>query len=113
MTPVKTKVVRITRPIIVYGEHADVDELHELPVHLANELIGSGVAEPEDPEEEPTTVRTDTPGHRDPTPASREPVPQRRDPNSPAQQPTPKQERPGVQRPQQRRPGQDPAAIRK
>jgi hypothetical protein len=112
MTQVKTKVVRITRPIIVYGEHANAGELHELPFHLANELIGSGVAEAEDPEEAPGSVRVDEAGHRDPLPGSREPVPQRREPyddRTPPQQMTPKQERPGAQRPQQRRPAQDPA----
>ena len=104
MQATKTKVVRILRPVIMYGEHAEVDELHEVPIGTAQELVGSGVAAYEDPEENPAfTVRMNEPIHRDPVPASREPVPQRRDPaeRTPAQQPTPKQERPGAQRPQQ------------
>lgn len=128
----RMKVVRIIKPIIVYGEHAAVDELHELPTGLANELIGSGCAEAEYPEDAPTTVRTDEPGHRDPVAGSRDPLPLRREPNddagrrdpsddvgrrdtddrTPPQQLTPKSERPGVQRRPQSgsgRPSQAPA----
>jgi hypothetical protein len=103
----RKKVVEITRPVIVYGEHAAAGEQHELPVSLANELIGSGVARAVDDDDPPTTVRTDEVANREPRPLNADPVPARR---SPAQQLTPKNERPGVQRPQPPRPGAAPAS---
>ena len=66
-----TKKVKITSPIRVDGQHAAVGDVHELPIHAAHELIGSGLAEEylEDGEkpDRPTTVRMDPPAHRDPT----------------------------------------------
>ena len=65
-----TKKVRLTRDLIM-GEK---DSLHEVPNHLAHDLIGSGSAvqhfdEGEEPEAGPTSVhRMESPGNADPKP---------------------------------------------
>jgi hypothetical protein len=71
-----TKKVKITSPIIVDGEHAEVGDVREVPIHTAHELIGAGTAEEhleegQERSERPTTVTTTGEGtqvqHRDPT----------------------------------------------
>lgn len=68
------KKIRILRPIIVAGKHADVGEVHAVPRGKAADIISSGCAEAEEPEPAPTSVRVDKPDHHDPQPESREPA---------------------------------------
>ena len=75
-----TKRIRIIRPILIAGEHAEVGSIHDVPGHLAIDLIGTGsavhhVEEGENPPGPPTTVRMENPDHRDPKPSRVAPKP--------------------------------------
>jgi hypothetical protein len=91
----KTKVIEIVRPIRMYGKHAEAGELHEVPVHVAHDLIGSRVAKLADGEEDDnSTVRVDEATQRDPAASHRDPTTLRRaapakPPAKPAQTPKP------------------------
>jgi len=67
-----TKKIRITRAIILAGEHAEEGSIHEVSRALAQSLIGSDCAvehceEGEEPEASPTSVnRMEAPVERDP-----------------------------------------------
>ena len=67
-----TKRIRITRDILLGGEHAEAGSIHEVEKPLAQRLIGEGSAvhhaeEGEEPETGPTTVdRMEHPGNREP-----------------------------------------------
>jgi hypothetical protein len=69
-----TKRVRLTRSIILGGEHHEEGSVHEVSRALAHHLIGEGSAvhhleEGEEPETGATTVnRMEHPGHNDPQP---------------------------------------------
>jgi hypothetical protein len=69
-----TKRIRLTRAIILGGEHHESDSVHEVSRSLAHRLIGEGSAvqhleEGEEPETGPTTVnRMENPGNADPLP---------------------------------------------
>ena len=83
MSEEKMKKIKVTRPIIIAGEHAEVDSVHSLPRHKAIEIIGSGCAvehleDGEEGEAPATTVRVDKPEHRDPTPKHGDPTPNKR-----------------------------------
>jgi hypothetical protein len=74
------KKIRITRAVLIEGEHAEEGSVFSVPGHLAAQLIGWGCAEHhvEDGEEAPapaTTVRMETPDHRDPKPSRVAPKP--------------------------------------
>jgi hypothetical protein len=68
-----TKKIRITRDILLGGEHAEEGSIHEVERPLAQRLIGEGSAvhhleEGDEPETGPTTVdRMERPGNREPT----------------------------------------------
>ena len=70
----ETKKIRLTRSIILAGEHAEEGSIHEVGKPLANRIIGEGSAvhhleEGEEPETGPTSVnRMEHPGHGDPEP---------------------------------------------
>jgi len=69
-----TKRIRLTRSIVLGGEHADEGEVHEVARALAQNLVGEGsaiyhVEEGEQPEVGPTAVdRMTRPSHADPKP---------------------------------------------
>ena len=69
-----TKRIRLTRSIVIAGEHAEEGEVHEVSRHLAQILVGEGsavhhVEEGEEPETGPTTVnRMEHPTNADPPP---------------------------------------------
>jgi hypothetical protein len=74
------KKIRITRAILIDGEHAEVGSVFSVPGHMAAQLVASSCAEHhvEDGEEAPapaTTVRMVIPDHRDPKPARVAPKP--------------------------------------
>ena len=68
------KRLRLTRSIILAGQHAEEGSVHDVPHALAHRLIGEGSAEHhledgEEPEAGATTVnRMEHPGHGDPPP---------------------------------------------
>ncbi|MBZ5700260.1 MAG: hypothetical protein LAN84_00275 [Acidobacteriia bacterium] len=68
------KRLRLTRSIILAGEHAEAGEIHDVPRALAHRLIGEGSAvqhleEGDEPEPAPATVnRMEHPGNADPPP---------------------------------------------
>ncbi len=70
----ETKKIRLTRSIILAGQHAEEGSVHEVGSSLAHRLIGEGSAEHhleegDEPETGPTTVnRMEHPGHGDPPP---------------------------------------------
>jgi hypothetical protein len=78
---VATQKIRITRAIFLEGgEAAEIGAVVEVSRHLAVQLVGSGVAEHhvEEGEDAPaaaTTVRMETPDHRDPKPSRVAPKP--------------------------------------
>jgi hypothetical protein len=72
MADSNVKRIRLTRSIILDGEHADEGSIHDVAKPLAHRLIGEGSAvhhleEGEAPEQAPTSVnRMETPTNRDP-----------------------------------------------
>jgi hypothetical protein len=75
-----SKKIRITRAILIEGEHTEVGEVLLVPGHVAAHLVGSGCAEHhvEEGEQAPapaTTVRMEIPDHRDPKPSRVAPKP--------------------------------------
>ena len=76
-----TQKIRITRAIFLEdGETAEIGAVLEVSRHLALSLVGSGVAEHhveegEEPHAPATTVRMETPDHRDPKPSRVAPKP--------------------------------------
>lgn len=65
--PKSTRTVRLTRSIILAGEHADEGSEHEVARALAHRLVGEGSAAFTDDEESPTSVnRMESPTSRDP-----------------------------------------------
>jgi hypothetical protein len=76
-----TKRIRLTRSIILGGDHADEGSIHEVARPLAHRLIGEGSAvhhleEGEEPETGPTTVnRMEHPTNADPRPKQIAPAP--------------------------------------
>jgi hypothetical protein len=83
MAEAKEKKIKVVRPIIIDGQHAEAGSVHSLPRHKAIELIGSGLVEEhledgEDPEAPASTVRVDKPQHGDPTPKHGDPEPNKR-----------------------------------
>lgn len=75
-----TKKIRLTRDVILGGEHADEGSVHEVGRALAHRLIGEGSAvhhleEGEEPETRPTSVnRMESPGNADPKPRQIKPA---------------------------------------
>jgi hypothetical protein len=61
------KGVRLTRSIVLNGEHAEKGSEHEVPNALAQRLVGEGSAEHVDPQDAPTSVnRMAAPDNADP-----------------------------------------------
>jgi hypothetical protein len=64
--------VRLTRSVVMNGDHAEAGEVHDVAKPLAARLIGEGSAEPhvapgEKPGSDPTSVnRMESPTDRDP-----------------------------------------------
>jgi hypothetical protein len=88
MNQPKTKTIEITRPIVMYGKHAEKGELHEVPAAVAHELVGSGVAKHYDDDDDSSAgVRVDQPTQRDPNVQQRDPSTLRR--AAPARPPAP------------------------
>lgn len=81
MADPNVKRIRLTRSIVLGGEHADEGSVHDVARPLAHRLIGEGSAvhhleEGEEPEKAPTSVnRMDTPTHRDPPSKQVRPAP--------------------------------------
>lgn len=66
--PPKThKRLRLTRAIVLSGEHAEEGSVHDVPNALAARLVGEGSAEHVDPQYAATSVnRMESPSNRDP-----------------------------------------------
>lgn len=61
------KRLRLTRSIVLNGDHAEIGSEHEVPNSLAARLVGAGSAEHVDGEDAPTTVnRMAAPANADP-----------------------------------------------
>lgn len=75
------KRIKLTRSIVLGGEHADEESIHDVPSALAHRLIGEGSAvhhleEGEEPEPTPSVVnRMEHPGNADPPPKQVRPAP--------------------------------------
>lgn len=66
-TPKTHKRLRLTRAIILSGEHEEADSVHDVPNALAARLVGEGSAEYVDPQDAATSVnRMESPSNRDP-----------------------------------------------
>lgn len=63
----QTAKVRLTRSIVVDGEHAEKGSVHDLPAHIAQARVGEGSAEFVEEADRPTTVnRIASPSNADP-----------------------------------------------
>jgi hypothetical protein len=72
--------IKLTRSIVLGGEHADEGSVHDVVAHLAHRLVGEGSAEhvsvEGEEESHPSTVtRMETPTTRDPAPKQVAPAP--------------------------------------